>query len=66
MLMNVVVAIAMHGLDQDVPGLKELNVNTQLIYSQFKTIIVVLTNCKGPLVFFLNCRDHKCIKILLH
>ena len=63
MLMNVVVAIAMDGGDQDVPGLKELNVNTQLIYSQFKTIIiVVLTNCKGPLVFLLNCQDHKCIK----
>ena len=41
-LMNVAVAIAMDGGDQDVPGLKLLVVFAQLIYSQFK-IIVVLT-----------------------
>ena len=48
MLMNVVVAIAMDGGDQDVPGLKLFVVFAQLIYSQFKIIVV---STKGPFSF---------------
>ena len=42
MLMNVVVAIAMDGGDQGVPGLKLFVVLAPLIYGQFKITVVLV------------------------